>query len=140
MEYDLHSNMQAVHAVPAAAHTGTQTSAEIDSKGFESLEYICHVGVAMVGGGFNITIEQSPDDGTGSPTGTWTAVPAAETLGALPVITIADVNKVYRVGSVGKERFQRLVATESGTISAGVFGVTAIQGNPETVPVAAQNT
>jgi len=140
MEYDIHNSILAVHAIPAAAHTGTQTSAPIDTKGFESIEYICHVGTAMVGGGFDVTIEQSPDDGTGSPTGVWTAVPAAETLGTLPTISIADTNAVFRVGSIGKERHQRLVATESGTITAGVFGVTAILGNPQTVPTDAQNT
>ena len=140
MEYDIHNSILAVHAIPAAAHTGTQTSAAIDTKGFESIEYICHVGTAMVGGGFGVTIEQSPDDGTGSPTGVWTAVPAAETLGILPTIAIADANAVFRVGSIGKERHQRLVATESGAISAGVFGVTAILGNPQTVPTDAQNT
>lgn len=140
MEYDIHSSVKGINAIAPAVNVADVTGAAIDVLGFESIEYILHVGAAMVGGGFDATIEQSPDDGSGSPTGVWTAVPAAETLGALPVIAIGDANKVLRVGSIGKERHQRIVLTETGVITAGVTGVAAVLGNPVTKPVPDQST
>ena len=140
MEYDLHSYVKIVHGIPPAAHAANTNGAAVDSYGYESLEWVGHVGVAFGGGGFDITIEQSPDDGSGSATGVWTAVPAAETIGTLPTVAIADANMVVRVGSIGKERHQRVVLTETGTISAGVIGVTAVLSNPRSIPVPDQST
>lgn len=140
MEIDAHGSMKIVHGIAPAAHAATTNGAAVDTVGYQSLEWVGHVGVAFAGGGFDITIEQSPDDGSGSPTGVWTAVSAEETLGALPVVAIADANMVVRVGSAGKERHQRAVLTETGTISAGVIGVTAVLGNPEVMPEADQST
>lgn len=140
MEFDLHNRVKAVLAVPSAVIAADTNGATIDTLGFEGLEYIISVGVAFVGGGFDVTIEQSPDDGAGSATGVWTAVPAAETLGDLPVVIITDADMVLRVGSIGKERHQRIVLTETGTISAGVIGVIAVLSHPREVPTIAQAT
>ncbi len=139
-EYDLHSNIKLVHAIIPSAIAADTNGAAVDTLGFESLEWAIHVGTVMAGGGFAVTIEQSPDDGSGSATGVWTAVPAGETIGALPSIAIADANKAFRVGSAGKERHQRVVITETGTISGGTIGALAILGNPVTVPVPDQST
>lgn len=139
MERDLHSEIQIVHSIAPAALAVDTNGAAVDVKGFEGLEWVIHVGVAFAGGGYDVTIEQSPDDGSGSPTGVWTAVPTAETLGALPVVAIADANLVLRVGSIGKERHQRPVLTETDTITAGVIGVSAVLAYPKTVPVADQS-
>ncbi len=62
MEFDLHSRTKAVHAIPAQVHIATTTAgATIDSLGFESIEYIAQVSLA-IDGDFELTLEQSPDD------------------------------------------------------------------------------
>lgn len=137
MYQDMHSKIQAVHALPPAALAADANTAAIDTLRFESCEFVFHVGTAMVGGGFAVTLEESE---TGAFGGEETAVPAEEILGALPTISIGDANQVFRVGSVGKMRYQRAVLTETGTITAGVIGVMAILGHPENAPVADQST
>lgn len=139
-EYDLHNRVKGVHSIEHAIHTATKVGAEIDTKGFESIEYIIHVSDALVGGGFTALLEQSPDDGAGSPTGVWAAVPDAERLGDLPVTIATDTDLVLRVGSIGKDRHSRLTLTETGTVTAGIIGASAIMGNPKTIPTVAQAT
>ncbi len=138
MEFDLHSRVKVASAVPPKALAADTNGTAIDTLGFEGLEYVINIGTAFVGGGFAVTIEQSPDDGSGSPTGVWTAVPAAETLGVLPTVVITDADTVFRVGSIGKERHQRIVLTETGTITVGVIGVVAVLSHPREAPTVAQ--
>ena len=145
MEFDLHSRVKIVDCVPPEALAVDTDGAGVDTLNFNGLEWIVHVGAAFVGGGYDITLEEDVDDGSGSPAGTWTAVPDAEILGNLsPTIAIqviiTDTDKVYRVGSIGKKRHQRVVLTETGTITAGVIGVTAVLSHPRDVPPADQNT
>ncbi len=139
MEYDLHSNIKVVFAIEPVIHTAHAVGAEIDTLGYESCEFIIVIGDA-IDGDFVAEIDQSPDDGSGSPTGVWTAVPSKDILGTLPVLTIADTDKVFRVGSVGKERHQRLTLTEGSANTTGIVGAVAILGNPVSKPVAAQST
>ena len=136
-EFDLHSEIKIVHAIAPAALVANTNSAVIDTRGHESLEWVLYVGAAMVGGGFTTTLFESDVVTFG---GEETAVPAANILGALPVIDIGDVNLVLRVGSVGKKRYQQLRLTETGTISGGIVGVCAILGNPSVSPVPNQST
>lgn len=143
MEYDLHSYVKIVHAIEPAIHTTTQTSAAIDTAGYESLEWVLHVGDAIAGGGsFNVTIEQDEDDPSspGTPIGAWAVVPTAEIIGALPAIADADTDKVFRVGSIGKMRHQRLVLTEVPSVTGGIVGCVAILSNPHTTPEPDQST
>ena len=139
-EQDLHSRIKAEHSIPHQVHTATTTNgATHDMKGFESIEYIVNVALA-IDGDFTVALEQAPDDGTGSP-GAFAAVPAAEVLGTNPVVIVtADELSVARIGSVGKERFQRAVLTETAANTVGVVGVTAILGHPRNAPVAGQAT
>lgn len=136
-EVDNHTVVQAVHCIPPDAHASDQNGAAVDTVGFESIEYIINVGTAFVGGGFDVTLEESD---TGAFGGEETAVPADETLGALPSIAISDTNTAFRVGSIGKKQFQRIVLTETGTISAGTIGVVAVLGHPKHAPVDDQST
>ena len=139
-EFDLHSNIKAVHCIEAAVHTATTTNgAAIDTDGFESCEFIVHVGAA-IDGDFTVALEQSPDNGSGSPT-SWTAVPAAEVLGTNPVVIVTGhTDSVARIGFIGKERHVRAVLTETAANTAGIVGVTAILGNPKVGPVPGQAT
>jgi hypothetical protein len=139
MEFDLHSEMKVVFAIEPVIHTAHAVGAEIDTLGYESCEFVMVVGDAL-DGSFVAALDQSPDDGSGSATGVWTAVPAAEILGTLPVIAIADTDVVFRVGTIGKERHQRLTLTEVDANTAGILGAVAILSNPVTKPVADQST
>jgi len=145
MEFDLHSRVNTALALAPAALAADTNGIAIDTLGFNGLEYVINVGTAFVGGGFDVTLEEDDDDGSGSPVGTWTAVPSDEILGRLSdtiaaQVIITDANKVYRVGSIGKKRHQRAVFTETGTISAGVIGAVAILSHPRDIPVADQST
>lgn len=137
MEHEIHSRMKVVHCVAPAAIAANTNGASIDTAGHESCEFVFHVGTAMVGGGFAVTLQESD---TGSFGGEETAVPAANIIGELPSIAIADANKVFRVGSIGKKRYQRPVLTETGTITGGVIGCVAILMHPKEAPVADQST
>jgi hypothetical protein len=139
MEQDLHSQMKVVFAIEPVIHTAHAVGAEIDTKGYESCEFVVVIGDAL-DGSFTAIIDQSPDDGAGSPTGVWTAVPAAEVLGTALVISIADTDKVFRIGTIGKERHQRLTLTEVGANTAGIMGAVAILSHPVIKPVAEQYT
>lgn len=141
MEQNLHSRITAEMSIEAAIHTATTTNgAAHDMQGYESLDYIVHVGAA-IDGDFTVALEQSPDNGSGSPTGVWTAVPADEVLGTNPVVIVtAHTDSVARIGSVGKERHQRAVLTETATNTAGIVGITAIKGHPRNAPTAEQAT
>ena len=139
MEQDLHSGMQVVFAIEPVIHTAHAVSDEIDTLGYESCEFVIVIGDAL-DGSFTGGIDQSPDDGSGSPTGVWTAVPAADILGTLPDIAIADTDKVFRVGTIGKERHQRLTLTEVDANTAGIMGAVAILSHPVNKPVAEQYT
>jgi hypothetical protein len=134
-ERDLHSEVTIAHVVPPAVYTATEVGVPLDTLGYESVEFVIHVGTALVGGGFTALLEESDASG-----GTYAAVAAAETLGDLPVLVATDADKVVRVGSIGKERWQRLTLTETGTVSAGVIGAIAILSNPKRVPTDAQAT
>ena len=144
MEFDLHSKVKAVTSIDPAVNAGTTLTGDtIDTAGFESLEHIVVVGVAFAGGGYDFVCQQAPDN-AGSP-GTWAAVPAADVIGGVSnsvdiSVAIADANQVYRVGSVGKERFQRIVMTEAAANTTGVVGAEYILTKPKARPVADQNT
>lgn len=139
-EQELHGRIKAIFSIEPAVHTATTTNgATIDMKGFESVEHIVVVGAA-IDGDFTVACEQAPDDGTGSP-GAWTAVPAIEVLGTNPVVIVtAHTDSVARIGSVGKERFQRAVLTETAANTAGIVGVVSVQGHARNAPVAEQAT
>jgi hypothetical protein len=137
--FGLHNYVRPEVALDFSAYTVTTTGNTIDTKGFESVIFVFVSGPITLGEG-SVTLEQSPDDGTGSPTGVWTAIPAEHTIGALPAIVGAgDANKVFRVGSIGKERFQRVIWTEDVAFSSFFVGCTAVLCNPKSVPTA-ENT
>jgi hypothetical protein len=137
MEFDLHSYTKGVQCGPPAAYRGDEGGAAIDTVGFESLEYVINVGTALVGGGFTASLEESD---TGAFAGEETAVDAGEILGALPTLVATGADTAFRVGSMGKKRYQRIVLNETGTVTAGVIGVVAVLSNPKHTPVPDQST
>lgn len=134
MEYDLHNNINAVMALKEAAiTTNTTTVGEIiDTKGFESLEFIISSGT-ITDGAYALLLEEGDDSGLADAA----AVSADETLGDLVGFVAADDDTVKRVGSIGKKRYQRLSIVSTGvTTGADSIGAVAVQGNPKSAPVA----
>jgi hypothetical protein len=136
MEHSLHHKVKVVVGIEPVVHTADAPSAIVDTKGFESLEWVITVGVA-IDGDFTTVLEESDVVTFG---GEETAVSAAETLGTLPVLTIADADKVYRVGVIGKKRFQKITLVEGSANTTGIVGANAILGHPKNAPTDAQFT
>ena len=145
-ERDLHSYVKGLVSTAPIVATAALVGAEIDTQGFESCEFFVMTGVLGTGT-CNPIIEQSPDDGAGSPTGVWTAVPIDETLGGdgvlagtLGLIIATDDGSIFRFGSIGKERFQRLTLPEtSGDWVSFIVSSFCVLSNPRTTPVAGQS-
>lgn len=145
MEHDLHTRVKVVNSVPPAALAADTNGTGVDSLGYESLEFVVHVGTAFVGGGFAISLEESD---TGVFGGEENAVAAGDLIGGIGTgspalaasVAIGDANRTFRFGYKGKKRHVRPVLTETGTISAGVIGVTALLGHPKVLPEPDSNT
>ena len=136
-EYDGVSNVKVVEAVPAAVIVATTTTGvEVDTLGFESCTFVLQIGAAALDGSFTVAVQE--DSATGMAGAT--AVPADNVIGDLPVLSIGDQNKLFRVGTRGKARFQRIVLTETAANSTGIISALAILGHPKSAPVAAQST
>lgn len=134
---DAHHKMKASFVIESVVRTATVVGAIIDTKDFESLEYIIIIDDALVGGGFTALLEEGDDPALGDAT----VLPAAVRLGALPIAIENDTDKVMRVGTIGKKRFSRITLTETGTgVTAGLIGVIAIQQHPRNAPTAEQDT
>lgn len=134
MEYDLHNQVNAAMALnEAAITTDTTTVGEIiDTKDFESLEYIVSSGT-ITDGAYALKLEEGDDSGLSDAAD----VPAANILGDLVGFVAADDDTVKRVGSVGKKRYQRLSIVSTGTTTGGdSFGAVAVQGHAKSMPVA----
>lgn len=133
MEYDLHHSVKQQTAVNLAVSAGASTVGNtIDTRGFESLEYIISSGT-ITAGDFTVLLEEAPDDGTGNP-GTFAAVPSELVLGqAEAVFADTDDNTSRRIGSVGKERFQRMTLVGANSPD-GQFAASAVLGHPQSRP------
>lgn len=109
----------------------------IDTATFESLEYIINFGtIVSIGGGISFDLEESD---TGLFAGEETSVPADEQLGGPLVIAAVDDDKAFRLGSVGKKRYQRIVMTTLGTPNFSL-GISALLAHAHHQPSPDQNT
>lgn len=145
LAYDLNSEVKVLVSTAPVVATAVLVGAEIDTKGFGSCEFVVMTGV-LGAGTSNPIIEQSPDDGAGSPTGVWTAVPIDQTLGGdgvlagtLGLIIATDDGAIFRFGSIGKERFQRLTLPETTDWTSFIVSAICILSNPEKTPVDGQS-
>lgn len=131
MEYDLHNNIKELVALNPVAVTATVSTAIIDTKGYDSLEFVVAAGV-ITDGTYVFTLTESDDSGMSGAT----ALPADETLGSVPTLLLSEDQKIQRVGSIGKKRYQQMTITVAGTTTGGVLAVVAILGHPNSKPVA----
>lgn len=138
MEYDIHSNIKAVAALDQATiNSDTVTDGNaIDTLGYESLEYIIFTGTITLSGVVVVILEESDEVTFG---GEETVVPASEILGGPIVFADDDDDAVFRIGTIGKKRFQRITLDSDATTN-GAFSAVGILGNPVTKPVAEQLT
>lgn len=138
MEQDLHSRVKVEVALDyQVINTDTVTDGNsIDTLGFESLEYAILTGTITAAGVVAVILEESD---TGAWAGEETVVPAADIRGGPIVFADADDDAIFRIGSTGKKRYQRITLDSDGTTN-GAFAAVGILGNPVTVPVAEQLT
>ena len=135
----IHYIVEAAQLKAPAAYTTSETSASFDrEKGasgdigapYEALELLIDVG-AWTSGTFTFTLQDSPDNST------FTAVAAANQLGASPVVSSSGTaSTIYRMAYVGTQRYVQVVATGASTPSA-VFGILAVPAYPRNLPTVA---
>lgn len=111
--------------IEAAAYTTTTNGADVDLANFDAATFVFDIGV-VTANDLVLTLEEAPDDGTGSP-GAYTVVDAADLDGAIPLPTTALDQLQAQVGYLGNQRFVRAVVTDSGT-GDGVLSVVVIRG------------
>lgn len=132
-EFDLHTIIDDRVALDnQEITTNTTTVGEIiDTKGFESLEFITHSGT-LTDGAYAILLEEGDESDLADAT----VLPAADTLGALTGFALTDDDITIRVGSIGKKRFQRLSLVSTSVTTGGFFSGIAVLGTPHSGPVA----
>ncbi len=132
MEYDIHNSVKSEVVLYEVAAGASTVGAIIDTRGFESLEYLIQF-ATITTGTFAVVLEESDEVTFG---GEETFVPADNVLGVSPTFIVSDDDLTKRVGIIGKKRFQRLTLTGASTPVAQV-AVQALLGHPQTRPTAA---
>lgn len=133
MEFDLYSNIETRNALTRTVSTSVQVlnGVTVDTKGYESVVFSLNTETVAAGGAATAKIQESDDDSV------WTDVSTDETLGSITIDDTDDA-KWFRIGSISKKRYQRLVVTTTNAAST-IVQATAILGNPKVGPVAAQS-
>jgi len=132
-EFDLHSRVDdRVALTTQVISSNTTTVGEIiDTKGFESIEFVLQSGT-ITDGAYAILLEEG-DDAALSDAAT---LDSELTLGALTGFVAADDDATIRVGSIGKDRYQRVSLVSTGVTTGGTFSAVVVLGTPHTAPVA----
>jgi len=110
--------------IEAQAYIVNTNGADVDLANFDAATFVFDIGVVTTDG-LVFTIEEAPDDGTGSP-GAYTVVAAAFLKGIIPVPTTVLDQLTAQVGYLGSQRFVRAVVTDTG-IGDGVLSVVVIR-------------
>lgn len=135
MEMELHNSLLPAPAFATGTisiTTNTTTDGvSIDTAGFEALEYVVTSGT-ITDGVYTATLEEST---TGAFAGEETVVSSELVLGAISFV-LTDDNATQRIGSVGKEQFQRITIVSTGVTTGGAFSVTAVLGEAHSRPTA----
>jgi len=132
-EFDLHSNIDDRVALTNQEITSDTTTVGeiIDTSGFESIEFIIQSGT-ITDGAYALLLEEGDDAALAD-----AAVLSSElTLGSLTGFVAADDDVTKRVGSIGKDRYQRLSIVSTSTTSGGFFSAISVLGHPHSGPVA----
>lgn len=131
---DLHSDIKVSRAIsPAAAiaNNAATDSQIIDTIGYESLLFVINAGALTDG-----TLTPSLQEGDAANLSDAANVAAGDTHGSSAVINATDDNVVRKIGYRGNKRYVRLRLTQAGATAGGFVDAVAVQGHPQTQPVA----
>lgn len=133
MEYDLHNNVLQKAALDTTAiSTNTTTAgAIIDTKGFESIEFVVQAGT-LTDGAYTVKLEDGDDSGLSDAAD----VSSELVLGGLPAFADTEDNAVKRVGSISKKRYQRLSIVSTGVTTGGTLSAVALLSHARSAPTA----
>jgi len=128
----LYNESLTVLALPYAVRTnGTVNGATVDrtpsGNPYEQVTFIV-VTATVTDGTHTFSFEDS-NDGT-----TWTAIPAAQRRGAIPVPGAGNNNLVYEVGLDSAKRYVRCNVVSAGTTTGGNFLAVAVLADPSNTP------
>lgn len=134
---DIHNSLHFVPLiVPVAARTDNTAivSAIIDTKGYESAEFVIVTGTNT---DTNATFAVLVEDGDASNLSDAVAVADAQLIGteAVAGFTFSDDNECRKIGYLGNKRYVRVTVTPSGNDAGNIFisGV-AVLGNARNAP------
>ena len=123
----LDQHISPAQSVRPQAHTASANGLDVDLANFDAATVVFEFGV-WTDGVHTATIEEAPDDGTGSP-GTYAVVAAALLDGTPPVVDAANEDdQIYLVGYLGNQRFIRGVTTVSGATTGAIYGSSVVRG------------
>jgi len=134
---DLHDNIDVRRAISPQYSAGDTpiVSQIIDRQGFDSVEFLIHIGaVADANVTFAVLLEESDDSGMSGAEG----VADADLLGTETVAGFRydDDNEVRKLGYIGSMRYLRMTITPTGNSSPGSYiSAAAVLGHPSQAPV-----
>lgn len=131
MEFDIHSSLKQNVSLPPAVITanGTTVGSIIDTKGFESCEFM-FMDSAYTDGDFSALLEESDDPAFA----TSQVVSSTKVLGQANAV-ISAANQIRRIGSIGKLRFQRLSIISANVTTGATITAMNVLGNAQVRPV-----
>ena len=121
---DQASKIHYAQSLVPKAYIATTNGSTVDTAGFDSITFDFNFGV-ITDGTHTPSLQDSPDGAT------WTAVPAANLVGAL---ANGVSNTIQKVGYIGPQPYVRAVTTVAGATTGGIYSATAVCGHPSLAP------
>lgn len=146
MSRDLVHNVRSTQAMNAITFSATTNGTTVDTQGFESLSFAVIVGTNG-GNAFSATdlVTFTVQEGDQADASDMAAIAAGDYLASERqdgtswdriLDAAADDQEVYSIGvQLNTKRYKRIVATETGTVSAVIIGAIAELGHPHHAPV-----
>lgn len=124
---DLVNVISSARSLSPAARTASANGAGVDLQGFDSATLVVCTGT-ITDGTHTITVEESDDNSV------FTAVAAADLIGAGPAVVAANDDVQFEFGYKGTKRYVRAVATVAGATTGGIYAVCVVRGHPRKAP------
>jgi hypothetical protein len=135
MNKDLHNNIATVMLYEPQNTTADTYSNLVDLQGAESVELLVHCG-ALTGVDGSNYFEFKVYESDTTAAADFTLVGTNDLLGAFTRVDSTTKDQVIqKVGYIGNKRYLRVLIDETGTITAGIVGVTAILSNGRHQPL-----
>tara|TARA_R110002126_G_scaffold9234_9_gene42115 strand:- start:1232 stop:1645 length:414 start_codon:yes stop_codon:yes gene_type:complete len=136
MEHSLHHKIKVERAMAPITTTSATTSngVIVDTAGHESCEFVVLTGTVAASAAATFTIQESDASNLAGAT----TVSAEETLGSITLTATSDDGE-FRMGSIGKKRYQRISMITTHAASTEIEGAVCILGHPKNAPVAEQS-